>query len=399
MIKSIIQRYLPKNILMKYNKAISKTYNIVTNPSDVFEKVYKVKGTTWEDTYYPECASHCKEQHLQVLIPEEYIYYTKNGVVNVDSDVVITDKGVYWCKYNQEEFVTWAKPADKNVIWYDGDKHIGIRKAKRQEYIAGKVINISGLWSYHWAHCMYEFLPKLFTAGEAGLLNQSIIVLIAENEDKTIMEIINNYLLNFPQTKIKYAERDVDYTCEELYFQPIPGSCFSDHNFRLDYPFYISRHVLDKTKKYVVDPIVEKIKENRSQYDKIFLSRKSKYTNTGQMLKNQDEVISYFKQQGFTEIEGSLLTLEQKADIFYHAKEIVGLYGSAWLNVIFCNKANCMVFTNYKMSTDTSLYLQIRDHVNCLINVTGQDDSIKYHSNYYIPLEKIKKVYKEYIQH
>ena len=56
-----------------------------------------------------------------------------------------------------------------------------------------------------------------------------------------------------------------------------------------------------------------------------------------------------------------------------------------------------MVLINYKMSTDTSLYLQIRDHVADLVNVTGQDDSEWYHSNYYIPLEKIKKVYNERI--
>ena len=398
MIKQLARKIIPQKVLREYQKIISERYDIVSNPNEVFEKIYKVKDASWEDTYYPECFGHCKEQHLQVWIPEEYIYKVKNGIINANSDVVITDKGVYWCKYNQEEFVTWAKPADCNVSWYDGNNHIGIRRAKKKEYIPGRVVNITGLWAYHWAHCMYEFLPKLFSAGEAGILDNPITVLVVENEDKTILEIIKKYLKDYPQATLMLAKNDIDYECEELYFQPIPGSCFSNHNFRLDYPFYISRHVLDKTKRYIIDPIIAQIKNNEPRYDKVFLSRRSKYTNTGQMLKNQDEVLAYFKGQGFVEIEGSVLSLQEKADIFYHAKEVVGLYGSAWLNAMFCNKANCIVFTNYKMSTDTSLYLQIRDYCHRVINVTGQDESIDYHSNYYIPLEKIKKVYEEFIK-
>ncbi len=202
----------------------------------------------------------------------------------------------------------------------------------------------------------------------------------------------------FPNVKIKFAKPKVDYVCEELYFLPCFGSSFNDCKYRLDYPYYISSHVIDKIKHYVVNPIIDKIRYNKPKYEKIFLTRSLNFAKNRRTLNNYEEVHNYFNSIGFVDIEGGQLSLEEKADIFYHAKEVVGLYGSAFVNLIFSNKAKCMVLNNYKMSTDTTVYLLIRDYVSCLVNVTGQDDNAEYHSNYYIPLEKVKKVYDERIR-
>lgn len=369
-----------------YLKMVSPKYVIVKKTNIAFKKVYKVKDGTWEDSYYPECYGHCKEQHLSVYSPEEYIFEFPNAVISNESDVVITEQGVYWDKFNDEEFLTWADPVDANVISYDSDS-IYIKKRK-QKLVKGRVLSMLGVWANHWGHCMYQFLPKLFTAGEAGLLNEPIKVLVPDTEDKTIIEIIKFYLASYPQAEIVYAHDGIDYKCEILYFMPTSGSNFNGSHFRLDYPYYISRHVIEKTKKYVINPIIAKIKDYNPKIDKLYLSRRSRRTAT-----NIKEIDDFFFSQGFVEIEGAKLTLEQKAAIFYHAKEIVGMYGSGFLNLMFCNQAKGLVFTNYKMSTDTSIYIQIRDYVSDLINITGQDISSDYHTDTYYPIEKIKKAY------
>ena len=42
---------------------------------------------------------------------------------------------------------------------------------------------------------------------------------------------------------------------------------------------------------------------------------------------NYEEVHNYFKElKGHVDIEGADLSFEEKAGLFYHAKEIVGLY-------------------------------------------------------------------------
>lgn len=381
-----------KYIKKQYLSRVAKSYPIVLDPENKFEVLYKIKDSTWEDTYYPECYGHCKEQHLQVFSPARYVFKTNNAIVTYESDAVITSEGVYWDKYNDQEFITWASPCDSNVFKYDRNNIYLIRN-KRQVSILGRTLSLIGVWAFHWAHCMYQFVPKLFTAGEAELLNEPINILVTKEEDSVILEIMNGYLKNFPNAKILYAEKDTDYICEELIFMPAFGSTFNDHKFRLDYPFYIDKYALDIVKKYVINPVVEQIKDNPVVYEKIYLPR-----GIYRSLNNTNEVHEYFKKIGFVDIEGSKLTFIEKANIFYHAKEVVAPYGSALLNLMFCNNANCMVFINYKMSTDTSLYLQIRNYVKTLINVTGQDNSSDYHTGYYIPLEKIKKAYEEYIK-
>lgn len=393
-IKQIIIRMLPQRMIIILRKALLSTeHSILIEPEKSLNIVSTVKEANFEDSFYPECFEHCKEQHLEVFIPAEYMFLEPNASVNLNSDVVITEKGVYWEKFNIEEFLTWARPSDCNVVWFD-KTHIFIKKAKRNEYIAGKTLSLVGVWSNHWGHCMYQYLPKLYSAGEAGVLNQPINVLVAYNEDKTILEIINHYLHNFPQARLVFAQPDTDYVCEELYFMPCPGSSFNNPNFRLDYPYYISRHVLDKTKKYIIDPIIEKIKQNPTKHEKLFLGR----PGLRRTLSNYEEVHDYFKSMGYIDVDGASLTLEEKADLFYHAKEVCGMYGSAFLNLMFCNHAKSLCFLNYRMSTDTSLYLQIRDYVSVLVNVTGSDEDDTYHSNFYIPLDKVKRAYRQYIQ-
>ena len=396
MIGRILNKIIPNFIIHYYKLAKSTAYPIVLKPENFFERVYTVKDESWEYASYPECYGHCKEQCLEVFAPAEYIYKTDNGIVSLNSDVVITNKGAYWGKYNTEEFVTFAEPCDANVYWFDRT-NIRIRRNRKKEYISGRVISLVGVWSYHWAHCMYQYLHKLFSAGEAGLLDMPITIIVSENEDQTIVDIINDYIKVFTDAKIMFAKSHVDYTCEELYFLPCAGSAFNNSKYRLDFTCYISAHVMEQTKRYVVDPLIEKIKQNTTKYDKIFLPRGSHNILNQRTLINYNEVHDYFLSIGFVDIEGSSLTLEQKADIFYHANEVVGLYGSALQNLIFGNHTKCLVFTNYRMSTDASLYLQVKNYVDCWINITGQDDNSEFHSNYYIPIEKIKKAYEERI--
>ena len=374
----------------------SKTYRIVQGPENELCIVHKVKDPTREEICYPECYGHSKEMHLTVFSPAEFIFEEKNVIVNANSDIVITDKGVYWDKFNQEEFVTWAKPADENVAWFDRE-NIGIIKEKKEQRIEGKVLSLIGLWSYHWAHCLFEFLPKLFSAGEAGLLDNPITILVVENEDRNIKEIINNYLKDFPNAKINYVQNHVDYICDDLYFLPSPGPNYCDYKFRLDYIEFIPQYALDSIHRYVVAPIIDKIKDNKTKYEKIFLPRNKAFTHTGKYLKNYDEVHDYFVSLGYVDVEGSTMTLEEKADVFYHAKEVVGMFGSALFNLIFCNQAKCLSLSNYKFVTETIELIMARDYVSRMVTITGQDDSSEYSSNFYIPLDKIKKAYEEII--
>ena len=124
-------------------------------------------------------------------------------------------------------------------------------------------------------------------------------------------------------------------------------------------------------------------------YDKIFLGRPS----TKRTLTNFDEIHKYFMNLGFVDIDPATLSLEEKADIFYHAKIVVGLLGSSFFNLIFGNNTKCLCLTNFRFITDNACYMLIRNNVSKFINVTGQDENYSYHTNFYISLDKIKSAY------
>ena len=388
-LKKIRSRF--KQLVRKYNAVV---YPIIKEPKKFFEVVAVVKEESWEKAYYAECYGHNKEQQLEVLSPEDIIFKIKDGIVIEGSDVLVTEQGVYWGKYNQEEFTTFLIPLDDNVIWYNRD-HIKLDKFESVEYVSGRVLPLIGHDAHHWVHSIYEFLPRLFSAGEAGILETPITILVIENIDHNIDEIINRYLINFPAAKIKKVKDKVAYKCEELYFQPVVGPSCSGYKFRLDYPWYIPRYIVDQVNRYIVEPVIERVNNKTTSFDKIFLGRSSKFTKNARTLLNYDEVHDFFLSRGFVDIEGSTLTLEEKANIFYHAKEIVALIGSSNMNMAFCNQAKCMVLGNYRFATEPVIYPFIREKVSSYVYVTGQDEHSGFHSSYYIPLEKIKKVYQE----
>ena len=370
-------------------RPFSRKFNILLDPNKEFTVIYEIKPDTWEDSYYPACFGHTQEQHLKIFKSAEYIYQTTNAVVSCNSDVVQTKKGVYWYKYNEEEFLTWFKGIiDQNVVGYKKGSII-VRQYFSTKCIKGKVLSLLGVWDYHWGHFMYQYLPKLFYASEAGLLDDDISILIPCNVDHTILEIIKRHISNYPKSKLVFASLKVNYLCEDLYFAPTVQYAWGDYNFRLDYTSCMSQRVQQVINKYVVLPLVNEIKENKGSYDKIFLGRPS----TRRTLKNFDEIHKYFKDRGFKDIDPAKLSLTEKADLFYHAKEVVALYGSSLLNLIFGNQTKCLCLNNYKMSTDVGMYLQIRNYVSSCINVTGKDDDPSYHTNYFIPLSKVELAY------
>lgn len=393
---SLLKSKIPPCVVSFIKKRICDTYNIIKEPNTQFHKLCLVSPESWDVAYYPPLYGHTKEKRIEIYSPAQYALLLDNARISANSDIVLTDKGVYWDKYNDEEFVTFAMPCDDNLVWFNRSK-IGVLPFKRKQHISGTTLSMVGVWSYHWCHFFLQFASKLFYAGEAGLLDQDITILLNENIDNNIKDVVLMYLEKYPLAKICYAKPKTEYICDKLITMPATTPNFNGGKFRLDYKYIVSNLAVEKINKYVVNPIINKIKDNPVKYEKIFLTRKSSKNSARQLL-NYDEIHDYFKTIGFVDIEGSDFTLEQKADIFYHAKEIVAPVGAALQNAMFCNGARCLVFINYNFVEDNCGYSEVHDKVSCWINVAGEDLSSEIHSSYYIPLDKVKKVYDGYIR-
>ena len=390
-IKNKLFDFLPNRVKQYYRFKNSVEYSIIKNSDNHFEELCQVKPETWDKAYYPPLYGHTKEKYMDILTPSQYAILIPNASINADSDVVITSDGVYWDKYNEEEFMTFAMPSDCNLIHYTNDS-VWLKPTINKEYIKGTSLSLLGVWSYHWCHFFLQFASKLFYAGENGLLNQEVTVIVNERADANIIQLVNDYLKSFPSAKMVMAKRNTEIICENVICIPTAFPNFNVGRFRLDYPYIIPQHSIDRISKYAVDPYIKETKGKPARFEKIFLTRKSS-SNSARNLTNYDEIHDYFKSLGFVDIEGAGMDLYEKADVFYHAKEIVGPHGASWQNLMFCNGARCLVFTNYRFVDDTCGYTQVRDKIHSWLNVAGQDENDQYHSNYYIPLEKIKKAY------
>lgn len=368
-----------------------KTYIIIKQPSSIFEIVAHIQDETWNTMYTPEIFEISKERILIAKYPEIVFYNIERGVINVGSDIVLTDKGAWWEKYNEEDFTTLALPADANLVSFDAD-NVTILPAVRKEYIRGRVLPITGVYSYAWSHFLFQFLCKLICAGEAGLLQDKITLLTNEYNDENIEYILSNFLSNFPKVERRVAERGVDYICEHLICTRSMSTSYNEAKVFWDYRLVVPNLVVNKLHEYVSFPIIDKIKNNPQRHKKIFLSR-----HTNRKLTNTQEVESYFKELGFYFVEGFELTLEEKVDLFYHAEIIVGLHSSAWQNIIFCNKAKCLMLVNNRFAPEMLFYTMAKDNVSRWINVCGLDVNDNRRSDFYIPLEKIKRAYEQLI--
>ena len=328
-----------------------------------------------------------KERIIVAKHPAQYIYGIQDAMVAQDSDVVITPQGVWWDKYNDGDFVTCALPYDTNVYSFNRET-IRVAKGKHIVHLQGKVLSIVGVFSFAWSHFLFQFLGKLFYAGEAGLLDNEITLLTNDFNDPHIEQILNDYLRKYPHVKIVRTVPNVYYQCEYLVCMPSLTSNYNEVRYYLDYDFIKPKGMIDLLEKYVVDPLVERIKNNPVKHPKLFLDRSSNRT-----LNNREEVVAYFKSIGFYFADYSKLSLEEKVDLFYHAEVIVGMHGSAWQNLIFANGAKCLMFTNNRFSTEQIFYTMAKEHISDWLNVTGYDNDATRRSNYTISLDKIKEAY------
>lgn len=366
----------------------SKEYNLIKKPSEVFPVVAHISDTTWNTMYTPEIFGICKERTMIASYPEIEFYSINNAIIRTDSDIFLSDQGAWWDKYNEEDFLTLCTPADNNVVSFDSRK-VRILPSRKQTFIKGKVVSLTGVWSYAWSHCLFEFICRLFFAGESGLLDQEVTLLTDKYHDENIEYIIADYLKRYPLVKWMYAESRVDYKCEELLAVRCTGTNYNEAKVYWDYRLVIPELTIQKLHQYIVSPLVEKINTNPVKHKKIFLAR-----HTNRKLVNTDEVEKYFKAQGFYFVEGFELALEEKVDLFYHAEIIVGLHSSAWQNIIFCNDVKCLMLVNNRYAPEMLFYTMAKENVSRWLNVCGQDVNETRRTDYYIPLEKIKAAYK-----
>lgn len=388
--KFIIPKERWKQWKHDYNMRKCEVFPVLYSPKDVYESVYHIKDDTWETMYTPAIYKISQTYSIQFYHEAQDILRIPQAKVFNNSDVVITEKGVVWDKAYRQDF-SKISPQDRNV-YVHSNKDISIKRCENCECIAGRCLSLLGVHADIWAHFLVQFLPKLYYAEDAGLFNEKLTILLPKYHDANVIEIINTILGKHNTiTKIESAD-NVEYQCEELMYIPT-ASVIANHNYYTSpFDIVIPQIVYQKIHKYLVNPLLEKVKNKPTQYEKIYLPRNNAdYRNTH----NISHIDEYFRNKGFYFVEGSKLTLEEKADIFLHAKIIAGPYSSAWINTIFCGGAKGLVLSNIPKSQET-YYLTLAGEKNIeFLHVIGQDDNNNPQTDFYMPIRRVDEAYKQ----
>ena len=384
-----IKILLPKSLRMKLKRSDSIKLPIIMHPEKLFPIVYHIKDATWEAMSQPEAYHLFKQWTLQQYHPAQDILQIDDCILRNGSDTVATSSGILWDKAYTDIF-SKVIPMDIGVSKNRLDE-VWIRKAQGRVDIKGECISLLGVYADVWAHFLVQFLPKLYYAEEAGLLDRNITVILPKYTDQHVKEMVHDVLDRHPNVK-KYEVENmyrVDIHCERLYYIPTASTLSNHTEWIAPFDVVIPQRVLDVLQRKLINPLAEKAKNIPLMHDKIYLVRRGMRS-----MSNIDEVEKYFKEKGFYFVEPHKISLIEKVSLFQHAKIIVGPQSSAWINIIFCSNAKGLKFAPLCRTLDVYMGYVNRLSMSKVLLLTGDDESQNIHTDYRIDIEKIDEAYR-----
>lgn len=382
--------------LKKISKTIrgslySKEFEIIQRPETYFPILYHIKDETWEEVYLAATYQLVEESTIKCFHGRQDILNIKNALITDNSDIVIVGNKILWDKALQTNF-TKIIPLDSNLVKYSQNT-ASIILSNKEEKIPGYCISLLGVHGKIWSHFIIQFLPKLYVAEEAGLLEKPIILLIPDYHDNQISQLVNMVVQHHPQIIIKIAQPRIDYYCEQLIYIPSTVYLGNHADYIITSDCIIPKYVKFLLKEKLILPLANKVKEKPAKHTKLYLVRR----NTYRAIKNWPEIETFFLQRGFILVEAHKLTLEEKVHLFYHAQYIAGPLSAAWSNIMFTNGAKGLIMCNFPRCIEPYASELGKIGKTKLLQLTDWDSSANIHSNYKISIQRLEKVYNQWI--
>lgn len=391
-----------KSLRWKIIKKVKKTYytilrsvwcDLIVNPEEEFDTVQVISPASWVTSYFPAVYNMQKAHSGDYYMNELVVYSIQNAIISDNSDLILTNKGCYWEKSRRNDFSVEI-PLDTSLLKYE-DKRVLVKRLRKEKTIKGKVISLMGVHAGTWAHFVVMQLPKLYYAGENGLLEDSITLLTPKYRDSQLREMVEEYVSRYPSVKWVEVDPNYYYRCESLVF--LPTLCvLADHSSYLLPSMEIFPPLLgDLLKKNLIDVFKEKadsIFGEESCHSKIYIIRRNGYRS----LVNYQEMEEEFTKKGFVLIDPGKMSFLEKVKVFSYADEIVGPLSGGFVNVMFCKPgAKVMPLSTIPRTLEPFLpFLQTIAGFKMLL-VTGIDLDKSTQPNNYIPVERVNMAYNE----
>jgi hypothetical protein len=191
-------------------------------------------------------------------------------------------------------------------------------------------------------HFVYDSLPYLISYFKlkSEINNLKLLMNYPNNQKKDFYKFVTEFLelLSISENDITIVDPHTEYS--ELYI-----STSYTHDGKSNLP---PRNEIYDFYQNIVNTVKNKNIDNISLPKKIYISRRTWISNdtsnigtnytTKRKMVNEDDVVAFFKSNGFVEVFSESLSTDEKILLFNSASHIVGPIGGGLCNALFCNK-------------------------------------------------------------
>lgn len=385
------EKRLKIQLKQKEKELENSLYVPVVHSNQISEKILILKEETKEAMPLSKVYGIIEGGKIYTRSPELDVWKVSQAIVFPYSDMILLDKKCIWDKAYQQRFEITI-PLDYDLLNYK-EGFLNIRKPCIENTI-DVAFSLCGVHIDQWSHFIAQYLPKLYILSQLQtLVNEKIVVIIPEIKDPHIMQLIENAVSKINYIELYRVKRGETVLCRKLYYMD-KVSYIMEHSLvhglaAWNFSEYFAELLRDNLFKY----LDIEVKEWEDKV-KLYLGREGEQRRT---LKNEHDVQDYFVSQGFQVVIPHKMTLEEKVNLFWNASIIIGCGGSAMTNRIFCRPGTkCMIFSGYPSISQT-----MEGCIDKYWGIDGQivvgesEDASNGHSNYYIPLERIKTAYND----
>ena len=359
----------------------------IVEASSEGEKVSIFKPQTLETVEMNRVYGFIESGSFTVEYPEIALWKFRNASVVGRTDYVFLKSGnVFWKKYFAYNY---SKNIPLDRLFVKEQDGILFYKRPAKSIHVPVAFSLLGVHSQIWSHSLSEFFPKIAVLGDAIKdAKEKIAVLVPDYHDSQLRQVFYDELSKYPVQVIP-VEDGVRVNVDVLYYMERPTT-FTDHELSVEIGDDVQPEIIaDYLKKVLVKPRIEHLQTN-PKYSKLYLPRRG----FGRQMDNEEQVEQFFREKGYYFLEEPhKLSLEEKVEVFYSADIIVGPFGSAFSNILFCRpNTKVLLFSNFSRTYEAWLCMhQMYFGIDALW-VTGYDDknaSVLSHCSYTIPLNRI----------
>ena len=248
-----------------------------------------------------------------------------------------------------------------------------------------KAIFLIGRVDENWYHLLLDTLPRYLLLRE---VNPEVPVLIRGDLPQTSKTLIERLL----EREIIYVQPEDLVLVKTLYFVPARSTVYDSAPEKNQERVSYSPVIIQKQREWILQSFP--LKKSQAYPVRMFLSRGASYRN----LLNIDAVSRFLKSNNFQVVEPDEGFYLNQARFFLEANTVFSPGGAVLANIIFMQRGSRVVAIRSWRGSDVPLWKLLSEA--CEVNYSevvgiptyfGLKSLLRAHSNYYVPLNRVKK--------